>query len=166
MTGEYDWLWLVLVFGAAVALLAGWWVWQKGRPFMAGDVFRASRLSRGNRVFPTQVAITPSSVVQFKPRWFGKQELTIHMAHVASVNIDTGLLLSNVLIETSGGSDPIVCHGHRKRDAVRMKELIEQYQTAHYRTTPGAAARPGTERNGGATLPNAERNASSPARVR
>lgn len=107
---------------------------------MTGDVFRASRLSRGNRLFPTQVAITPTSVVQYKPRWFGKQEQTIHMAHVASVNIDTGIFLSNVLIETSGGSDPIVCHGHLKRDAVRMKELIERYQTAHYRAVTGDAA--------------------------
>jgi len=46
-------------------------VWQKGRPFASGDVFRASRLSRGNRLFPTQVLITDSSVVQFTPRWIG-----------------------------------------------------------------------------------------------
>ena len=136
MTGEYDWLWWVLVAAAAIVALVGWWVWLKGRPFTTGDVFRASRFSRGNRLFPTQVAITPSSVVQYRPRWFGKQELTIHMAHVASVNIDTGMLLSNVLIETSGGSDPIICHGHRKQDAVRMKELIERYQTDHFGQRP------------------------------
>src|SRR5215475_11121110 len=120
-------------------------VWRKGRPFSTGHVFRASRLSAGNRLFPTQVAITPTAVVQYKPRWFGKQEQTIHMAHVASVNIDTGVLLSNVLIETSGGSDPIACHGHRKADAVRMKELIERYQTDHYRSkSPSGTATPGT----------------------
>ena len=61
------------------------------------------------------------------------------MAHIASVKIDTGLLLSDVLIETSGGASPIRCHGHRKGDAVRMKTLIEQYQTDYYRR---AAARP------------------------
>lgn len=132
MAGEYDWLWWVAAGAAAIVVFLGWWVWQKGRPFMTGDVFRASRVSRGNRLFPTQVAITPTSVVQYKPRWIGKQEQTIHMAHVASVNIDTGAFLSNVLIETSGGSDPILCHGHRKGDAVRMKELIERYQTDHY----------------------------------
>ena len=93
-------------------------VWRKGRPFAPGDVFRASRLSAGNHLFPTQVLITPTSVVQYTPRWIGRQEETIHMAHVASVKIDTGLLLSNVLIETSGGSDSIRCHGHRKGDAV------------------------------------------------
>jgi len=143
VTGEFTWLWWTLAAAAAIAMLALWWVWRKGRPFMTGDVFRASRLSRGNRLFPTQVAITPTAVIQFKPRWFGKQEQTIHIAHVASVNIDTGILLSNVLIETSGGSDPIACHGHRKGDAVRMKELIERYQTAHYREIgpPGGSPR-------------------------
>jgi hypothetical protein len=128
----------VWVLVAAVALLAvlAVWVWRKGRPFATGDVFRASRWSRGNRLFPTQVLITPTSVVQYTPRWIGRREETIHMAHLASVKIETGALLSDVLIETSGGSDPIVCHGHGKRDAARMKALIEQYQTEYYR--PGA----------------------------
>src|SRR5438270_2216929 len=133
MTGEQTWLWWTAAVGAAAAVLGLVIVWRKGRPFAAGDVFRASRLSRGNRLFPTQVLITPTSVVQYKPRWIGRQEETIHMAHVASVKIDTGLLFSNVLIETSGGSDPIVCHGHGKRDAARMKTLIEGYQTDYYR---------------------------------
>jgi len=49
------------------------------------------------------------------------------------VTIDTGLLFSDVLIETSGGANPIRCHGHRKADAVEMKRLIEGYQGAHHR---------------------------------
>lgn len=142
MTGEQDWLaWVVLAIifvVGGIALL----VWRKGRPFAQGDVFRASRVSEGNRLFPTQVLITPTSVVQYKPRWFGRQEETIHMAHIASVKIDTGVVLSNVLIETSGGASPIVCHGHRKGDANRMKELIETYQTEYYRTRGGPSALP------------------------
>jgi len=133
VTGESDWLWWVVAAAAAVAVVLAVWVWIKGRPFATGDVFRASRLSRGNHLFPTQVLVTPTSVVQYIPRWVGRREETIHMAHIASVKIETGALLSNVLIETSGGSDPIVCHGHRKRDANRMKTLIEQYQTDYYR---------------------------------
>lgn len=124
---------------AAVVVLLAVWVWVKGRPFASGDVFRASRFSRGNHLFPTQVLITPTSVVQHTPRWIGKREETIHMAHISSVRIDTGLVLSNVLVETSGGSDPIVCHGHRKGDATAMKSLIERYQTDYYR---GPAPRP------------------------
>jgi hypothetical protein len=142
VTGEYDWLWWMLGIGLVVVVFLGWWVWSKGRPFTSGDVFQASRFSRGNHLFPTQVAITPTSVVQYKPRWFGKQEETIHMAHIASVKIDTGMLWSNVLIETSGGSDPIRCHGHAKGDAVRMKQLIERYQTDHYQGRARAPASP------------------------
>ena len=136
MTGEQDWLWWAAAVALAAAALVIVWVWMKGRPFAAGDVFRASRWSSGNHLFPTQVLITPTSVVQFTPRWIGRREETIHMAHIASVKIETGALLSNLLIETSGGSDPIVCHGHRKGDANRMKTLIEEYQTGYYRTSP------------------------------
>ena len=139
MTSEQTWLYGVLVVAAAIVAVIGLIVWRKGRPFAQGDVFRASRLSSGNHLFPTQVLITPSSVVQYTPRWIGRLEETIHMAHIASVKIETGMLFSNVLIETSGGSDPIVCHGHGKRDAARMKTLIEQYQTEYYR---GGTPRP------------------------
>jgi len=41
-----------------------------------------------------------------------------------------------VLIETSGGADPIRCHGHRKGDAVTMKALIERYQSDYFRPGP------------------------------
>jgi hypothetical protein len=123
----------VLLVAAAAAGLLGWIVWRKGRSFAPGDVFHASRLSTGNRLFPTQVLISPASVVQYTPRWIGKQEESIHMAHVASVKINTHLLLSDVLIETTGGASPIQCHGHSKSDAVKMKALIEQYQSEYYR---------------------------------
>jgi hypothetical protein len=143
MTGELGapadlaWLWWTTTIVAAVFFMLAVWVWRKGRRFMSGDVFRASRLSSGNRLFPTQVAITPTSVVQYTPRWFGRREETIHMAHIASVKIETGMVFSDVLIETSGGSAPILCHGHGKGDAARMKDLIEKYQTAYYRARGG-----------------------------
>jgi hypothetical protein len=119
---------------AVIVLLPLTFFWLKGRPFAAGDVFRASRWSRGNRLYPTQVAITPQAVVHYTPEIIGRREQSIHMAHVSSVSINTNLLFSDVIIETSGGSAPIRCHGHRKQDAVRMKQLIEQYQTAYYRS--------------------------------
>ena len=104
----------------------------RGRRMAGEHVFRASRWSRGNHLFPTQVAITPSSVVHYTPQWIGRREHSIHMAHVASVEIDTNLFFSNVVIETSGGSEPVRCHGHRKRDAVEMKRLINEYQSQYY----------------------------------
>ena len=134
--GVMDDVWIpaagVLAVLVVTFVLFAWW---KGRPFAQGDVFRASRWSRGNRLYPTQVVITPTSVVHYTPELFGRKEHSIHIVHVASVSIDTNLLFSDVLIETSGGTTPVHCHGHRKADAVRMKQLIEQYQTAVYATS-------------------------------
>jgi hypothetical protein len=136
MTSDQTWLWIAGAAALGVAVLLVWVVIEKGQPFTSGDVFRASRWSGGNRLFPTQVAITKDSVVQYKPKWIGHDEEVIHVAHIASVKIATGAILSDIEIETSGGSDPIRCHGHRKNDAVRMKFLIEQYQGTYYRNRP------------------------------
>jgi hypothetical protein len=145
VTSEPAWAWWTLA-GVIVALvLVGVWIWRKGRPFAAGHVFRTSRFSRGNRLFPTQVLITPTTVVQYTPHWIGKQEESIHIAHISSVRINTGMLFSDVLIETSGGASPIRCHGHRKGDAVEMKSLIEHSQNAYFRDAgpaPNAPAAP------------------------
>ena len=119
---------------AAIVVALTVLIWWKGQPFAECDVFRASRLSRGNRLFPTQGLITPTAVVHYTPEVVGRKEHSIHIVHVASVSIDTNLFFSDVLIETSGGTTPVTCHGHKKADAVRMKHLIEQYQTAIYRT--------------------------------
>lgn len=138
-------LWVAAAVAAAALLIPALFFWFKGRPFATGDIFRASRWSSGNRLFPTQVLITPAAVVHYTPQVVGKREQSIHLAHVSSVGIDTGLFLSNVIIETSGGAAPIRCHGHRKRDAIRMKALIEEHQTTYYRR--GKDATPHTSAN-------------------
>ncbi len=129
------WMIATLVAGAILLLLL-FVIWRKGRPFATGSVFRASRLSSGNRLFPTQVHITPTTIVHYTPRWFGRSEHSIHIAHVASVRINTGVLFSDVYIETSGGASPVKCHGHRKRDALEMQRLIEQFQSAYFPQQP------------------------------
>ena len=134
----YDGVWIPAAgVLAAIGIALVMFAWWKGRPFAEGDLFRASRLSQGNRLFPTQVLITPTSVVHYTPEIIGRKEHSIHIAHVASVSIDTNLLFSHVLIETSGGASSVRCQGHRKSDAVRMKQLIERYQTQYYRTGAG-----------------------------
>ncbi len=133
---------LVVLALLAIVLV---YFWFKGRPFAKGEIFRASRLSRGNRLFPTQVLITPTSVIHFTPELVGRREQSIHLAHVSSVSINTNFMFSDVIIETSGGATPVRCHGHKKKDAARMKALIEQHQTAYYqaRGNVDSAGRPG-----------------------
>jgi hypothetical protein len=125
----------IILLGAAI-------VWMKGRPFAQGEVFRASRLSKGNHLLPTQVLVSPTNVVHYTPQWFGRYEHSIHMAHVASVGIDTHIIFSDVLIETTGGASPIHCKGHYKSHAVRMKHLIEEYQTAYFKGARAPEATP------------------------
>ena len=128
--------------GAVALLVAGFAVliWAKGRPFSEGTIFRASRFSKGNHLLPNQVLVSPTSVVHFTPQWIGRYEHSIHLAHVASVGIDTHIFFSDVLIETTGGASPIHCKGHYKSDAIRMKHLIEEYQAAYYKSAaPGSA---------------------------
>jgi hypothetical protein len=129
-----------LVFAAAILLIVI--VVRKGRPFGPGDVFRASRWSRGNHLFPTQVRVSPTAVAHYTPQWIGRLEQTIHIAHVASVRIDTKLLFSDVFIETSGGVSPISCYGHHKKDAVRIKELIDLYQSEYFKSPLAAVPKP------------------------
>jgi hypothetical protein len=92
------------------------------------ETFSASRFTRGNFLFPTRIAVTRQHVLRIKPRLFGSTEESIAIDKVASVQISTGPIWSDIRIDSSGGSNPITSHGHRKRDAQRIRELIEQFQ--------------------------------------
>jgi len=98
------------------------------QPAAAGETFTASRWTRGNLFFPTRIVVTPLHVSRVKPRLFGNTEESIAISQVASVLITTGVIWSQIRIESTGGADPITSHGHRKRDAIRIRELIETYQ--------------------------------------
>ena len=134
MGSSDTWIGIAVVALVIIGLIVWYAVW-KGRPRPGEYVFRASRLTKGNRIFPSQVIITPSSVTLLKPQWVGKQEESLHIAHVASISIDTNMIFSNVQIETTGGHNPIVCHGHTKGDAVAIKSTIEKFQTDYYKKT-------------------------------
>jgi len=105
---------------------------------MAAEIFQASRWTRGNFLFPTIIEVTDTAIVRQKRSWFKRDEISISMPKVASVHIKTGILWSDILIESSGGSDPLASHGHRKRDARRIRELVETYQAAQAGRSPTA----------------------------
>lgn len=96
---------------------------------MATETFQASRWTQGNRLFPTVIAVTEVAVIRRKRSWFTVNEISIHLSKVASVRIDTGLLWADLLVESTGGSDPLVSHGHTKAHAQRIKDLIEAAQS-------------------------------------
>ena len=95
-----------------------------------GETFTASRWTKGNLFFPTRIVVNAQHVSRVKPRLFGSNEESIGIAQVASVHISTGVFWADIVIESTGGTDPITSHGHRKADAQRIRDLIESYQTA------------------------------------
>jgi hypothetical protein len=133
MESTNDWLIWTGVALAAIGALLVWYVIHKGRPRPGEHVFRASRLTGGNRVFPAQVIVTSSSVTMFKPQFIGRVEESLHINHVASIKIDTNVVFSDIVIETTGGRQPLVLHGHTKGDAVAIKDIIEKFQTEYYK---------------------------------
>ena len=97
---------------------------------MPTEVFKASRWTKGNLFFPTYIEVSEKAVTRRKRSLFKMDEMSMSITKVASVHIKTGMVWSEILIESSGGSDPIRSHGHRKDDARRIKELIENAQAS------------------------------------
>jgi len=94
------------------------------------ETFSASRWTKGNFFFPTRIVVGPLRVSRLKSRLFGSNEESISIGQVASVQIQKGMIWSEIRIDSTGGTDPITSHGHRKADAVRIRDLVEQFQAA------------------------------------
>jgi hypothetical protein len=109
---------------------------SQGIPFMPAELFQASRWTRGNLIFPTIIEVSDKAVTRRKRSWFSRDEISMSVSKIASVHVKTGLVWSDILIESSGGTDPLTSHGHQKGDAVRIKELIENHQAELARKSP------------------------------
>ncbi len=103
--------------------------------------FVASRITVGNWLFRTVIEVTENAVIRRKRNWLSINESSIHLSRVASVSIRTGPIFSDIRIESSGGGDDIVSHGHTKSDAKRIKQLIDAWQTEHLRSSSPPAGR-------------------------
>ena len=93
---------------------------------MEVERFKASRWTRGNHWFPTVIEVSDMAIIRHKRTLFSKDEISISMSKVASVHIKTGFWWSDIVIESSGGTDPLSSHGHRKADAKRIRDLVQQ----------------------------------------
>ncbi|HEV2207159.1 MAG TPA: hypothetical protein VG167_00165 [Verrucomicrobiae bacterium] len=106
---------------------------------MASELFRASRWTSGNHLFPTVIEVTDKAVIRRKRSWLSQDEISVSITKVASVHIRTGMIWSEILIESSGGTDPLSSHGHSKADALRIKELVENAQAQFVPRPPDAS---------------------------
>ena len=67
------------------------------------ETFRASRFTSGNCLWPTVIELTEDTLVRRKRRWFTVDETRMHLSKVASVHVTSGLLFTDIRIESSGG---------------------------------------------------------------
>ena len=107
------------------------------RPFSDNpEALGASRLTTSNQLFPVQVAVFPERIARYKPRFFGHTEDSISTDQIASVKIQAGMVFADVVIDTTGGSPPIVIHGLWKKDAERLRHLIGAAQESRRKPAP------------------------------
>lgn len=87
-------------------------------------IYTASRLTDGNRIFPTRIIIDDSTVTFKIPSLFSGKETTIPFSRISSVNIDCPFIgFSTIIIETTGEGQ-ILARGFTKSEVLEMKELI------------------------------------------
>ncbi len=88
------------------------------------EIFIASRLTAGNKVFPSQIIVDQDGITLKIPGLFSGNEKTIPFTRISSVNIINPLIgYSTINIETTGEGS-IKAHGFTKSEVIRIKELI------------------------------------------
>lgn len=95
---------------------------------IAEKTYQSSRWSSGNLFFPDRLTLASDGMLFRKGALFGSREEHINYRAVASFRIKNGIFLSNVSIETSGGSQPIFVNGLWKSEANEIQETIRAFQ--------------------------------------
>ncbi len=91
--------------------------------------YKANRLTNGNFLFPDEVTVADDGIHFIKRRLLGSDEEIITYGKIASVKLKSGVLFTDLTIETTGGSQPIFINGLAKNDAQEIKDAIRYYQT-------------------------------------
>jgi hypothetical protein len=90
--------------------------------------YKSSRWSSGNLFFPDRITLSRDGIVFRKGALFGSSEENISYPAVASFKVSNGVFLSNITIETSGGSQPIFVNGLWKSAAKEIQETLRTRQ--------------------------------------
>ena len=106
---------------------------ERGAVEAAGRIeekcFQSSRWSSGNLFFPDKLTLAGDGMVFRKGAMFGSSVEHINYRAVASFRIKNGIFLSDLCIETSGGSQPIFVNGLWKSDAKEIQDTIRAFQS-------------------------------------
>ena len=88
------------------------------------EKFKASRITSGNKMFPSVITIDAIGVTIKTPSLFSGSEKTIPFSRISSVHINCPMIgFSTITIETTGEGS-ITANGFTKKEVLRMKEMI------------------------------------------
>ncbi len=88
------------------------------------EIFIASRLTAGNKLFPAEIIIGQDGITLKIPGLFSGNEKTIPYSRISSVDINCPMIgYSTISIETTGEGS-IKAHGFKKTEVTRIKEQI------------------------------------------
>jgi hypothetical protein len=96
-------------------------------------VYRSSRWSSGNFFFPDRLTLAADGLHFRKGALFGSQEEHINYRAIASLRVENGIFLSDLTIETSGGSQPVHINGLWKSAAREIQAGVQAAQRAGLR---------------------------------
>jgi hypothetical protein len=90
--------------------------------------YQSSRWTSGNLFFKDALVLASDGIIFRKGNLFGSREEHINYNAIASFRINNGILFSDVLIETTGGSQPIIVNGLWKTEAKEIQDTIREFQ--------------------------------------
>ena len=91
--------------------------------------FIASRLSSGNKIFPSEIYLEPTGITIKIPGLFSGETKQFDFNHIASVEIDTPLIGFSSITIFAGGT-MMAANGFTKAEVKQIKEGIEKGKQA------------------------------------
>ena len=89
---------------------------------MEEKIYKASRVSEGNRLFPAEIHIEETEIMLKIPGFFSGKSRHIVYQQIEGVNIDTPMIGYSTITFVVGG-EKIVGHGFTKTEVKEIKEI-------------------------------------------
>ena len=94
-------------------------------PVLATQTYTSSRWTSGNFWFPDHVELAGEGVLFRKRRLIGGDLESIRYEQISSVTVEKRLFFADLLLETTGGSEPVYINGLWISHANRAKRELD-----------------------------------------
>jgi hypothetical protein len=97
---------------------------------MEEKIYKASRLSEGNKLFPAEIHIEESEIMLKFPGFFSGKSRHIVYQQIEGVNIDTPMIGYSTITFVVGG-EKIIGHGFTKSEVKEIKQICSEKMLAN-----------------------------------